>query len=433
MGRKKDMSTQNFIDTNKIVTLLKDTDEDNINSAIDIITSHIQIIKIDIVNLLMIVLLENQNYEKLCELFKKLQDNRKYIGESTYIIMIRMYANIKNIPMATDLIKKIDNDDIRKRTYLPIFFSYCQENNLIDAFNYFEEHLHRKYAITLDEYKALITLCLANKDNDRMMSILLSMQQNINLVDEDIIMQFKSYFLECHKVEINSKGVCSYTHNQLKSYDLSDYERSQLMKNICSKYIDHNRQSDFDKYINFLKRNSIDVFIDGGNIIFIGGKITINGYYKLDNVLGKLNELKKNGVIVIHRRHYDHIHKSGLSKDNIKLAKDLMNKWKKNNMIYFTPNYMNDDWFWLYGNLYFKNSFIITNDLLRDHIFKVSECDIINNTLSKWIDRHIVKYNFESNDPKLFFPLSYSNCIQENNTIWHFPTKDNWYCIITQK
>ena len=429
MGRKK-QDKEVVERKGEVINLLKNTDEASINLAIETVTDNLSQINIDVTNRLFIVLLDQKKYDRLSEIFAQLQGTEKLIGESTYIIMIRMYSHIQKIPIALNLLDKINPDDIRKRTYLPIFYGYCQENEIINAFNYFDKYLHGKYAISLDEYEALIKLCITNKDNERMQTTLLSMKNNVTIVNESIITVLKSWFDECHCVNISSDGICSHTKCQLQSIDLSEDERKLLIKNICDKYIDRKRQSDFDKYINFLKKNTIDVFIDGGNILFLGGKVTIDNFHKLDRIVTNLKDINKYAVIILHRRHYDHVRTSGLSQKNIQIARSLMDKWRKTFNIYLTENHMNDDWFWLYGNLCFEKSFVVTNDLLKDHIFKVSECDIINNTLSTWIERHIIKYKFDHNNPTLSIPLPYSRRIQNTKNIWHFPTIDKWYVMI---
>ena len=51
---------------------------------------------------------------------------------------------------------------------------------------------------------------------------------------------------------------------------------------------------------------------------------------------------------------------------------------------------MNDDWFFLYGSVYKKDCKVVTNDHLRDHIFKISEKKIHEDILKKWIERRVI-------------------------------------------
>ena len=109
----------------------------------------------------------------------------------------------------------------------------------------------------------------------------------------------------------------------------------------------------------------------------------------------------------------------------------LYNSWN----IYETPFKLNDDWYFIYGSLLVDNSFIVTNDKLRDHQFKISEKNNLNNTLAKLIDRRVIRYDFKNknyDDTNLIlkYPNSYSTEIQKVNNIWHFPINNNkWLCL----
>ena len=70
---------------------------------------------------------------------------------------------------------------------------------------------------------------------------------------------------------------------------------------------------------------------------------------------------------------------------------------------------------------------VITNDQLRDHIFKVSEKEIHEDLLKKWIERRIVNYTFKYEEYKDFdslklkFPSKYSTRIQKIDDKWYIP------------
>ena len=123
-----------------------------------------------------------------------------------------------------------------------------------------------------------------------------------------------------------------------------------------------------------------------------------------------------------------------MNKNEKEIVRKYIKDWKNKKIIYLTPYKMSDDWFFLYGALLTKKSKIVTNDKLRDHVFKISERSLIDNTLSKWIERSIINYEFNSNSfliesLKLKYPQKYSNRIQKLNNIWHFPINDNkWFC-----
>ena len=97
---------------------------------------------------------------------------------------------------------------------------------------------------------------------------------------------------------------------------------------------------------------------------------------------------------------------------------------------------MNDDWFFLYGSVYKENCKVVTNDQLRDHIFKISEKEIHEDLLKKWIERRIINYSFKYQDyqnektMELYHPSKYSIRIQKIEDTWYFPKdKTNWLII----
>ena len=91
---------------------------------------------------------------------------------------------------------------------------------------------------------------------------------------------------------------------------------------------------------------------------------------------------------------------------------------------------MNDDWFFIWAGLSVMNSFVLTNDLLRDHIYKISEENLISNTLTVWKNNSIVKYEFVDHNYNIIYPMEYSTKVQNNDGHWHIPIRGNkWICI----
>ena len=91
---------------------------------------------------------------------------------------------------------------------------------------------------------------------------------------------------------------------------------------------------------------------------------------------------------------------------------------------------MNDDWFFIWAGISNPESFVVTNDLLRDHIFKISEENIISNTLSTWISNNVIKYELVRGEYLMIYPKEYSVKIQLISGIWHIPLSNNkWLCL----
>ena len=110
-------------------------------------------------------------------------------------------------------------------------------------------------------------------------------------------------------------------------------------------------------------------------------------------------------------------------------------------ILYITPKGMDDDWFWLYGCLSNSKSYVITNDLMRDHHFSL----LSKRQFLQWKERHGISFDFKyqkqniskrfqkPNNTIITYPLSYSHRIQYdyNKRIWYFPTiKDEYWISI---
>ena len=200
------------------------------------------------------------------------------------------------------------------------------------------------------------------------------------------------------------------------------------MDNIENVYA-KDKISDIKKYKKFLDKNkNINVLLDGANIMFnIDRKISINGYHRINTIYKYLKSINMIPLIILHQRHSDYLEESGMSKEQIKEVRKLYKNWDDNGDLYLTPYKMNDDWFFLYGSVYKDNCKVITNDQLRDHIFKVSEKEIHEDLLKKWIERRIVNYTFKYEEYKdidslkLKFPSKYSTRIQKIDDKWYIP------------
>ena len=151
-------------------------------------------------------------------------------------------------------------------------------------------------------------------------------------------------------------------------------------------------------------------------------KVNIDSFRRLKTVYNKL-QLKYKPLIFMHQRHKNNIKKLGKhSNEANSIIKELD--------IYFTPYKMNDDWFFIWAGISNPESFVVTNDLLRDHIFKISEENIISNTLSTWISNNVIKYELVRGEYLMIYPKEYSVKIQLISGIWHIPLSNNkWLCL----
>ena len=162
------------------------------------------------------------------------------------------------------------------------------------------------------------------------------------------------------KVRIND-GYCSCC-NELLCVD-------SLKPDDINEFITKMEQTfELKKFKNWIdKNNDYQVILDGANIGYfkqrpdLGGNISFS---QIDMVYEHFAKIGKSVLIFLHKKH----------SKNLEENKIIYNKWKKTNSIYFTPFSSNDDTYWLYyylrSKMKQKNTLLITNDNLNDHIFK---------------------------------------------------------------
>lgn len=355
-----------------------------------------------------------QNEKLIIKLFEKIFD--KYNKDEAFItIGMRIYLNLNDVDAAYKLLNLIEKP--KKRNILPIFQHYCSSSDDL-IFKFYKNNLHDAFLLDEKDFKCLLDNYL--DDNDKLEFIFNDMKKNILSLDDKL----KDILLKKGKLTKVKNNICQNCFNKLLSIDLNYNEKNNLINNIEKIYF--NKNKDLSKFKKFLLNNKPDIFIDAGNILYFqGGKINYNSFKKIDIIVKNL-EKKFNVLVIIHQRHFNNLKKM----DNKDSILKLYNSWKK----YETPYHLNDDWYFIFGCLLNDKSFIVTNDKLRDHQFKVSEKTNLNNTLAKLIDRRVIRYDFKNkkyndNNLELKFPNEYSTEIQKVNDIWHFPINNgSWIC-----
>ena len=327
-------------------------------------------------------------------------------NDDAYItIGIKIYLYQNKLNNAYSLLNSLKNKS--KRNYLPFLYYYNNFNN-DDLFNFYKNNLAGKYLINEDEYKLLFNKYYNNQDK-------------INFIFTDMtnnILKLNNNFIKGIECNINETK-CSCCNQELKFIDLTITEKNQLISNIELEYKQNIKHLNyFKKYIN---NKNFNMLLDAGNILYHQeGTVNINSFTKINCVINKLKNY--NILVIIHKRHVKKI------KKNSKIL-EMYNKWNK----YETPYNMNDDIFFIYGSLLLKESYILTNDKLKDHQFKLSVKTNINNTLQKLIEKKVINYYFNDKiwsitNLNLIFPNLYSKQIQNINNYWHFPYCDKWIC-----
>jgi pentatricopeptide repeat protein len=120
-------------------------------------------------------------------------------------------------------------------------------------------------------------------------------------------------------------------------------------------------------YDTFNYRRNNNVIIDGANVGYYqqnyAGAPKHVDYLQIDSMVRYLQGMNKNIILILHCRH---LSPNLIPKD----VCDVIERWKKCNILYVTPAGCNDDWFWLYGAVLLRCD-VVTNDEMRDHHFRM--------------------------------------------------------------
>ena len=384
-------------------------------------------IDINPINRFLAQMIKDEDNKRSIKLYKLIEKYNVEFDITFNTLFIRLLCNMNKINEAIIILSKIPEDKMRRRVGLPILYKYCENNDVENAFLFLNEYFTNKFLIGNPEFEKIIKMCIRLKDISKKELILNLMKENLNLINENLQILVKEWIAESKITTIKNDGTCNICGNKLLSIDLNNNERSKLMANIKQEYVSTKKEEGFNDFVRFLKKfGNIDVLIDGCNVLFFKDrKITVNSFIRINTIIEKFLKLNKKVLLILHRRHEDYLDKSDLTKNEKQIAKNLLKKWKTSKIIYSTPYGMNDDWFFLYGSIFNKKAKVVSNDLFRDHIFKISEKTMLGNTLSKWIDRNVIRYDFYKRNYKklnLKFPNKYSRNIQLINGKWHLPS-----------
>lgn len=293
-------------------------------------------------------------------------DNIKLLIKDVDIITLpnNILTNIISFFIKTDneYLEIIKNNinllDLHKRDYLNLSNYYYEKN-----FN-FANYIFTKYIV----------------DN-----------QNIQLLEKDINFIINNklvkllYLLEGRfiktSVDINKHNIIQPSMKEI-NIDMNILNEVKLMieKQTSKK--------ELNKFMNFINNTNYDYIVDGGNVLFYKGKINnknINNLYNLCN--------NKNSLVVIHQRHFK-------KHPNIKKELD-----ERNIKYYLTPYNHNDDLFIILAFLHSYNSFIISNDKYRDHIFSYNNTNVNYNQFKNILYSHTLEFSYNVVKPQYNYSI----------------------------
>lgn len=292
------------------------------------------------------------------------------------------YEIYKNIPI-----------NLRKKRFIIPILEKISELSTEIAFKFFKCEIINKFLISEEDIKFVYNV----NNFDEIFEVI---SKNHIIMEENIF--------ECNNLNKLHKNCCKLCNNKLEKVKIEPNLKQILLVNIKNEYFKNNL-SDLEKLNNKIYSKNYDIFIDGNNILFFKDrKIIEESYKRLIEIYEILINLNYKPLIFLHRRHKNTI--------------------ISNLPVYYTPYKMNDDWFFLWSSLKKNDTYLLTNDNLKDHIYKIADSDFLLNEVNNWFNTHIVNYKYNGSY-KLIFPKKYSSIAQVNNNCYHIPfTEDRWLC-----
>ena len=134
-------------------------------------------------------------------------------------------------------------------------------------------------------------------------------------------------------------------------------------------------KSKFEELNKLLDKFDFHLIIDGGNLGYFSSNTNdINIVFMRNYINEILKKTNKHVLLIIHDRHKQTIKQ--LKIDN------------KNLIIYYTPQFIDDDLFWLYSSIY-SNAYILTNDQSRNNSCMFS----YQFEIKKWLKHYQININ----------------------------------------
>jgi len=362
---------------------------------------------------------------------------------SSYPLIIRISSFLgyfeKSITYLFDMEKL--NIPVKTRTIAPIFEKIPLDNtkyfllkyNLeIDTFMILLDSFDKHYKVfTCEQYYHLLNHFKNNSCDTKYKFIIFEKLKKIFEIwyDIDFIFDNKTVkllstlfpYYNLEPVKIIDKSYCSRCNNEFKKHNLTYLERETL---ICQ-IIEKNKTKSLDKFYQWCmslikneickdqEKRQLYYIIDGGNVGH-----SSNGDFNPYLIINLLKLIDKNVkcLLILHQRH-----------------KKIINELLSNNIeIYYTPYNENDDIYWLLSSFMIENSFVITNDQMRDH--HVNKLD--EKLFNRWKNNHIIQYVLDNSSFKFEYSNKYTVGFQTpGKNILHLPIKNEdenveWFCMM---
>ena len=315
------------------------------------------------------------------------------------ILLIRYYLHFNSHEEAMKVLTNLNAKSLIRKRHVELIVEYYQQKGfLLDAYDLFNTFYRDRFNITVEEViPMLIPMLKPYIENHFIIKNVLSLINHKAL-----------YFPAKMAFEYNYEITSSPPADLIKiPIDLSE-ALSKIVPLLPYKKKFKTREEELASLLSSTSIqdslsytfNGVKYVIDGANVLFSEsgcGKPQI--LYKMVQELALLGPV----VVVLHQRHFNKglVTRAHLNILNVQLC--------------ITPYGVNDDYYSLFVSMS-NNAILITNDLFRDHIFKLDP------VISLWHKEYVANYTnlkFPAYSCKINFPLTFSHRVQS--------TYDNFY------
>lgn len=387
---------------------------------------------IDVATWNMLINLCEKDLDLTYEVFEHIK-LRNQVTENSYTSMIKSLCEHgqfnDGITLLNEMIEaKIDP---HLRTFLPFF----SEHLSADIFNQLIVLITKFNLVPTFEMFGKMIRCskdIGPVDTEWFKYMLGWINERYNSVPECMI-EDMNYALSRHGSisNISPHGECERCSNMMKKFDFLDHERLLFLEQLGREF--KNIES-LKKYLSNHKH--FDVIVDGANVSMFNNS-PFNGK-KVESVVAHFTGKGKKVLVVfnIHRK---------------KQVSNLNFNRNKSVDVFYSDSGHNDDLFWLYCGIYYRNSLVVTDDKMCDHIYNIFN-DLGLHIFKKWSDSHVVRFKFSNNNNnrdnnnnnsrrnsenkwlKIIYPKRYSEKVQFESIPLHVPVHSHqcesviWYC-----
>jgi len=337
-------------------------------------------------------------------------------------------------PAAFSLLERgITSGEVRRRDFEPIF-DHCNDERIAD----YARHLAKINHVLLDDedYARLIEKFPTAA---RIHEVLNDMKDDIPIVSSRFAKALHSKIF-IQNATMNEAGVCSVCNTRLALFPFTEATRLSLLQDVESLPLIRERaRPRVRDMFEQIRRTPMDVLIDGANVGYSAlwrrdpqevitpasdKKRSHPTHFpvRLEHIEACVQEARTRGlrpIIMLHHRHTN-------SEDLLDKYQPLVARWSRERILMPTPSGVEDDICWLYAAVYHssstKRAFVVTNDLMRDHIFRLLSRKLV----SRFRDTARVTYRIlppRGTQAELFLPPPFSTALQfsMDKLMWHVP------------